>query len=521
MNFRGFASKLKASAAEVAQKIPTFDDMAAKDVYIHTDDDYMPASREVVPPRRTPPQHKRGPSEQNQEESQQTGGDDVDEIASTGSAKWSLLDNNRLQTPISATSKKQSLVSPLPTASTTPASPLSTADEPNNDNKRYDRSMSSPLVERGGARTGLRKQNSNSSLPLLSVVADALLHNDDEGAIRSRGPGFGSDGGSRSRINDDTTISMSSSNEIIDDSSTDSSDDASDDQDNDDPILSMIQKSNKDKFQNRKQRRQRRNKSTPSSSWDTSSSSRRKNGLTDNTKQMEGRLHQSSAIMTADNYHDDEEQAHLLRNGGTRSIGSGSSATNGTTPKRSGNKNPKRFLDDLDERLFTSTGATPLELEMGGRSPGLDHEDNASSTATAPASQRWGWVKTMATSHVDRFLGRFPIPGSTGTHTSQLQQQKKMHRPPLARKQEPKPSSLPLASPDDDFHVTVSTSVLGDNELKELAQMKNRSNFMDLASMMVTLLKENRQFAFIGATMVLAALVYFYTRHSTIQYSSE
>ena len=171
--------------------------------------------------------------------------------------------------------------------------------------------------------------------------------------------------------------------------------------------------------------------------------------------------------------------------------------------------------------MSTPTPASPFELEMG--SDGLSSDN---SKTAMPGNQRWGWVKSLATTHVDRFIGRLPISGPLGTamrlpqqQQQQQQQQQPTHRAPLARQKKAKTPAT--TSPNDDFQVTVSTSVLGDTELKELAQMKNRSSLTDLIAMLGTLVNENRQFAFIGVTMILAALVYFYTRHNTIQYSTD
>jgi len=81
MNLSEYASKLRTHAAAAAKKIPTFDDMAAKDEYIH--------SEEFNVPRRSVPRSNVSVVTTGK-------GIDPDEVSSVSSA-WSLLDRPSLQ----------------------------------------------------------------------------------------------------------------------------------------------------------------------------------------------------------------------------------------------------------------------------------------------------------------------------------------------------------------------------------------------------------------------------------------
>jgi hypothetical protein len=156
----------------------------------------------------------------------------------------------------------------------------------------------------------------------------------------------------------------------------------------------------------------------------------------------------------------------------------------------SSKKSSRRFLDDLDDRLSTPESRMEAGVVIGQQSE---------KCSSPPVANRWDWVNSMATQKMGQMLGR-PVLAAQS-------------RPPLART---KPEVKAAAPKEDDFHVASSTVVLADDELAQLAKMK-QSSMMDQLCMLLESIKENRQFIFIGFTMLLAAAVYFYTRHRSIE----
>jgi hypothetical protein len=157
-------------------------------------------------------------------------------------------------------------------------------------------------------------------------------------------------------------------------------------------------------------------------------------------------------------------------------------------------KNPNRFLDDLDQRLSTPEA----RMEEG--------VDGLVTTAPPASEGNWGWVKDLAVAHVDRIVG--------GRPTNAKSVEGPRPDAPLARK---KPQRIAITPPpEDDFQVTVSSSVLAGEELAQLAKMKQGS-ILDPLSMLMDSVKENPQLKFIFFTMVLAFFVFFYTRHQTME----
>jgi hypothetical protein len=522
MNFRVLATRLKESASEVALKIPTFDDMAAKDTYIHSDDtDNLynfnipleqqqqqqqdaqggPTTRNSSANRNknTKEQQKHPephPSIQSPRPQQHPVTlqlrNEGDETSSHGSG-WSLLDRDRRAGRASPViHKNEVLVSPL-------ASTISSLQQ-----QQQQQQQPSPMPN----KNSIRKKPPQTSLPILSAVADALL----EDPATSR--------------RDDTSISMMSDSS----SNTDDKDDDDDDSDDDDPILSMIRKSQPENLQTKKPHGIKEKQQLKSSVSSLSSSSSRREHQTplqqvvnhqqkhhshptkeENVRLLQATDERRSSWSSRGSYHDRSDLA------------AASDGDDFRTPQENGRKkkSPQRFLNDLDQRL--SSTPDPFDIESG-------EATNAQSLSSSNlvVNRLGGWVKTIASGNVDQWLGRTPTTTQDGTNSKILstnalswmttkfreptsqQQQQQQHRPPLARL--PKVATTASLSPENDFSVTNSTSiVLADDELAQLAQFKTRASTMwDMMVTVHTWMKENRQFAFIGATMLLAAFVYFY-----------
>ena len=159
----------------------------------------------------------------------------------------------------------------------------------------------------------------------------------------------------------------------------------------------------------------------------------------------------------------------------------------------SSKKSSRRFLDDLDDRLSTPESRMEAGVVVG---------QSETYSPPPPVANRWGWVNSMAKEKMGQMLGR-PVAAAQSSSA------------PLARK---KPEVKAAVAPkEDDFHVASSTAVLADDELAELAKMKRSMGMMDQLCMLLDSLKENRQFVFIAFTMLLAAAVFFFTRHRSIE----
>jgi hypothetical protein len=148
-------------------------------------------------------------------------------------------------------------------------------------------------------------------------------------------------------------------------------------------------------------------------------------------------------------------------------------------------RNPNRFLEELDwVETQTVEGTTS------------NQQTTVATTPSIPATSRelGSWMKTLASNQVNKLLRRQePKPSSTGM-------------PPLAKN---KPQSKSNQQQEDEYHSADSKNLLGDNELAQLAKMKHANK--GSLSLLMDSVYENRQFAFIFFTLILAALVYFYS----------
>lgn len=206
MNFREYASKLKTKAAAAAKKLPTFDDMAANDDYIHSEDFNVRG------------QPKPQPQSEKAEAINQP-----DETSSMSS--WSLLD------------RPSQRRTPAPSVQETTPSPSSSLQ----DGIHPSRAGSTNTSISSETHSSISKQmgGSSSHLPLLSVVANAL---------------------------EDSPMKQADvDSEALDDSVSYDSDDSDSSDDDDDPILTMIRdkKSSATKQKKKLRRQQKKERKKP------------------------------------------------------------------------------------------------------------------------------------------------------------------------------------------------------------------------------------------------------------------
>ena len=147
--------------------------------------------------------------------------------------------------------------------------------------------------------------------------------------------------------------------------------------------------------------------------------------------------------------------------------------------KRQGKtKNSHRFLKDIEDQII----AEPLQT-------------NAKDTLETPTTAKGFayWVKSMAPNQVNKIL--------------QPEVPKKVYSSaPLAMTRIKEPTK----QNDNDFSTATSTSLLGADELTELAKLKKQSNQQGLVRIVMESLFEKRHFVFIFLTLILALLLYFF-----------
>jgi hypothetical protein len=160
---------------------------------------------------------------------------------------------------------------------------------------------------------------------------------------------------------------------------------------------------------------------------------------------------------------------------------------------RPARKSANRFMDDLDSRL--SKPIIDVDVESG-----LPHQPVE--TSKSDNDNRWGWIKDAAKSRVHEFMGQ----------TTAADEERVPFRSPLSRTA----SKVEPAKKEVEFHVGVvdSTSVLQAEEQAELDRLRLGAQG-DPLTLMLNVVKQHPQFAFIAFTLVLGSAVYFYSRHRT------
>jgi hypothetical protein len=463
MNFaENFTSKIKASAekaASAAKNFKGFDEMADQDEYIHSEGLNVKSCR-------------RERQQQQKEEDQGVSQEEQKSPSLPASASWSLLDrpprgsNHGMQTPPPYNANRQQRLPPMPAARAGHAGSSSVASASSAASSRSTspirQSLSQSELYYGNDRPSLTKQTSmgtqrsQTSMPLLSVVADALEGSSISESGRHRrtslNSGYASDDDDSSvnrRQNQNDSHSSSSS-------SSDSEDDSDDDEE--DPILSQI--------------RHKKKRSTATTMRQYNKRSNR-------------------------NKHKDRKNS-----------------------KSKKEKNPHRFMQDLEQRGaggMEESYLSPTDfaqkrhvLEME-QSPQNGSNSNTTSLTTTnnPISSLKSWIASpfsknstnSVTSKAVSFLKRGPLSRARDNSNSNQKQ------------------TVPTTSEQEEFQVLVSSSVLGDEELAALAQYKEQQGLCCKAwscfkSACGKIRKHPRE-SFILFTLVLGIVVFFYSRRKS------
>jgi hypothetical protein len=405
MNFREFASKVRAQAKDAASKMPTFDDMAANDEYIHSEEFNVRGQPKLkLKPKPKPTHDSNSNSNSNSNHSMTAeagdfaGSADHDEGSSTGS--WSLLDRRIASTP-------QEFELALTTA---PPEPQSVKNK--------------------------------STMPWLSVVANTLENsndNDNNNNNNNNKPTYSKETSALSGFESDNENGENDTG-AYDDSESDA-----DSLDEEDPIMSMI----------------RQDKPTTAN---------------------KGKEIPKNKNMSA------------------------------KKPKMV--KKSTRLLEDLDQRLLSAENQAEeqqhtINQQRQRQQQQQQQPEHAESNPPLMGSRFGNWARTVMTTQVNRVLRR---PESNALPTV-LASGISRPPPPLARE---KPSTPTLIVPDEEnFNVAASSSVLADDDLVQLAKMK-QPGALEKLSVFVGSLKENRHFLFILFTLLLAVFSYFYSRRTLV-----
>ena len=423
MDFGGFTNKIKASAeaaAVAARSFKGFDDMAAQDIYIHSDTLNTPGSK------REPKQSKSSvvaPSSRREREGggSQTG-IDTDLSENSGGSSWSLLDRPRhVTTPknedngAAATASKQSRPWNSANVISEPGSPPDT------------HSHSPPQRQ--------------STMSMLDVVADTLSSNNSLGT-REKQTTMGKSmpmSNSASNREDHSSIASASSSE-----------DGLSDDDESDPILSMIRKSPQ---------------AAPSSKTKNPTSRGGKETLKPIKKQTQAKM-QFLEMEDASPVHQKKIK-----------------------------KNSNRFMEELDQRM-----AMP-ELDN------IDDDDDddmeagllSSSSAKAPAEPSFFWG--MLSNGV----------GSRQQDSNAATKERKAA--PLTR-QSWRTQKKPV---EESYAVVGSSSVLGEDEIRALAQLKESSARQGMGTACLDKVRRHPREAFIVFTLLLGWVVYFSTKNISLE----
>jgi hypothetical protein len=156
----------------------------------------------------------------------------------------------------------------------------------------------------------------------------------------------------------------------------------------------------------------------------------------------------------------------------------------------SARKSANRFMDDLESRLSKPI----IDVESGLPEPvDASKSDN---------DNRWGWIKNAAKIRVNEYMGQ-----------TAADEERVPFRSPLSRTAS---KVLEPTKKDEEFEVGVveSSSVLQAEEQAELDRLRDGAQG-DPLTLMLNIVKQHPQFAFIAFTLSLGSAVYFYSRHRT------
>mmetsp|Transcript_7873 Transcript_7873/g.11471 ORF Transcript_7873/g.11471 Transcript_7873/m.11471 type:complete len:361 (-) Transcript_7873:102-1184(-) len=167
-------------------------------------------------------------------------------------------------------------------------------------------------------------------------------------------------------------------------------------------------------------------------------------------------------------------------------------------------KNPNRFMEDLEERMAKVEEPSPAPAPSPP--PPRPTEKSAEPT-TSMANNLLGWAKSTR-------LGKNLASAGIVLESSDASEVEM--KGILSRRVEEQNVNDDHTEDDIEnspIQVVSGSMVLDAAEQAELDRMKSGSSGSGLLSMMLSLLKQHPHHAFIGLTLVLYLVVYFYTRH--------
>jgi hypothetical protein len=427
MDFGGFTNKIKASAeaaAIAARSFKGFDDMAAQDVYIHSDTLNTPVNRERARSQSSvvAPSSRR---EREEGDSYSQTGTDTELSEHSGGSSWSLLDRPRHD----ATPKNEE-------ENAAAAATASRQSRPWHSAKLTSELGTSSMHSLPDTHSHSPPQR-QSTMPLMGVVADTLSSSNRSGAREKP-----------TRKKESMSNSATNREDASSSASVSSSENGFSDDDENDPILSMIRKAPPPSVVTKK----------PSPSF---SSSRR-----GNIKPKPIKMQNQMQFL-------EMEDASPVPN------------------QKKIKKNPNRFMQELDQRMAM---------------PELDNDDDdmeagllSSSFAKAPAEPSFLWGI---------------LNGGVGSrkqeNSAAVTERKAAPLTRQARWTEPKPV-------EENYAVVGSSSVLGEDEIRALAQMKESSTRQDMVTACLDKVRRHPRESFIVFTLLLGWLVYFYSRKISLE----
>ncbi|KAL3933011.1 MAG: hypothetical protein SGBAC_010587 [Bacillariaceae sp.] len=166
-------------------------------------------------------------------------------------------------------------------------------------------------------------------------------------------------------------------------------------------------------------------------------------------------------------------------------------------------KKPKKKSSKKEEkpkmhRFLADMADAENQLEIDSQSNGEQAPASSIPLALPATPKELGsWMKNMASNQMNKILRRPDPSQSTGTSAA----------PPLASTwRSPKRTPNPL---HQEYQSQDSTDLLGDDDLKQLAMLKQANSGGKFSAMMGSL-HDYRQYGFIAFTLILSGVVYFF-----------
>ena len=184
-------------------------------------------------------------------------------------------------------------------------------------------------------------------------------------------------------------------------------------------------------------------------------------------------------------------------------------------------KDPNRFISDIDRRAVLldveiggglgTTGVAlndiPQELLDGTPSKTDVYRHSSSQQSFGDASNKFQWFKQAAMGKVIQSVSKLEMALSpTARHS-------------VASRRDPRANSANErggGTTEDEYNKVVSSSLLADEEHRELVRLKqNALDNQNIVAKLIDLIQSNPRFAFIGFTLVLLYMVSHWTRKRT------